>query len=45
MKITVKSTRDPIGDWNFVNIQETQCHAMGAPACVWEVNKRPKDES
>ncbi len=26
-------------------IVETECHAMGAPACVWEISKKPKDES
>jgi predicted hydrocarbon binding protein len=24
-------------------IQETQCHAMGAPACVWSISKQPKE--
>jgi predicted hydrocarbon binding protein len=25
------------------DIRETECRAMGAPACVWEVSKMPKD--
>ncbi len=27
------------------DIVETECRAMGAPACVWEVPKTPKEES
>ncbi len=25
------------------DIQETQCHAQGAPACVWSISKQPKE--
>jgi len=25
------------------DVEETECRAMGAPACVWEVNKSPKE--
>ena len=24
------------------DIRETECRALGAPACVWEINKKPK---
>ncbi|MCB8943179.1 MAG: 4-vinyl reductase [Ardenticatenaceae bacterium] len=24
------------------DVQETECRAMGAPACIWEVSKKPK---
>jgi predicted hydrocarbon binding protein len=23
-------------------VQKVECRAMGAPACVWEINKTPK---
>ena len=26
-----------------LEIVEVECRAMGAPACVWEVSKTPKD--
>ncbi len=25
------------------DVQEVECRAMGAPACVWEISKQPKD--
>jgi predicted hydrocarbon binding protein len=25
------------------DIQETECRALGAPACGWEISKQPKE--
>jgi hypothetical protein len=39
-----KSTQEAI-HWltgKEFEVQEVECRAMGAPACVWEINKTPK---